>query len=625
MAHHALVFGPFQLDPTERCLRKGSERVTVTPKALALLEYLARRAGGLVTKRELFDAIWPATHVSDGVLKARVAELRLVLGDPADAPRFIKAERGQGYRFIASVGIGDLPVALTSLIGRGRELAEVHRLLARERFVTLWGSAGVGKSRLALETARDLLHVMPVFWVELSPLLDPGLVAQSVAAAMGVRDRPGLPLVEGVANAIHDRGVLLIFDNCEHLLDACGSVADTLLRVCPNLKILTTSREPLGTPGERLYPVAPLAVPDSSADPADISGFDAVRLFVERATAADPSFAFSAANAAAIADVCRRLDGLPLAIEVVAARARVLSVQQIVAHLDEIFDLLEQKRSAASPHHHTLKAAFDWSYDLLAPAERLLFECLSVFRGSFTLAALESVCRGIEGLSPEQILSVVVRLVDRSLITTMTAPLAEEKRYRFLETTRQYANQRLRPDLRATLARRHAEFYLCTAEEIEASLDSPAWAACFARLTLEYDNLRAALQWSRTDDSGSGIGLQIAATIWWYWWRHCRWHEGLGWLEALLERSAGEPVQVRAEALCCAGTRGLRLCDKRRVRLQLEESVALWRTTENTSGLGRALDRLGWVLISFGELEAARHLMEEGIRLLRRSGSRCDL
>src|SRR5262249_19716766 len=172
---------------------------------------------------------------------------------------------------------------------------------------------------------------------------------------------------------------------------------------------------------------------------------------------------------------------------------------------------------------------------------------------------------------------------------------------------------------------RHAEFYLCTAEEIEASLDSPAWAACFARLTLEYDNLRAALQWSRTDDSGSGIGLQIAATIWWYWWRHCRWHEGLGWLEALLERRAGEPGQVRAEALCGAGTLGLRLCDKRRGRLQLEESGALWGTTENTSGLGRALDRLGWVLISFGELEAARHLMEEGIRLLRRSGSRCDL
>jgi tetratricopeptide (TPR) repeat protein len=353
--------------------------------------------------------------------------------------------------------------------------------------------------------------------------------------------------------------------------------------------------------------------------------FEAVRLFVERATAADPSFAISDCNASAIAHICRRLDGLPIAIELAAARVRVLAIQQIAAHLDESFDVLEQNRHTGLPHHQTLKAAFDWSYDLLSSKERLLLECLSVFAGSFTLAAVDAVCGNIEGLYPDKMLTFVARLVDRSLLTTVTAPFAEERRYRLLETIRQYGSHKLRPDLKTILAGRHAEFFLCVAEEIQPSITSAAWGACFMRLNREYDNLRAALQWSRSDDSGSGLGLRMAAAIWRYWLGCGHWHEGLNWLEATLERSAGAPAQARAEALCGAGQLIWCLYRDKRGRVRLEESVTLWRTTENVRGLGGALHLLGSVMASLGELEAAKRLNEESVDVLRRAGAAYDL
>jgi non-specific serine/threonine protein kinase len=614
-----LTFGPFQLDPIEHSLWRGSERLAVAPKPFALLQYFARHPGRLATKEELLEAVWPNVHVGDAVLKTCVAELRHVLSDEAEAPRFIETVLRHGYRFVAPVVTSNLPARVTSFVGRERELLEVKRLVASSRLVTLLGPAGVGKTSLAIRVAADLLPELPhgACWVDLTPLNDPDHVAQIVATALGVRDQSRLPMIETLADALQERQMLLVLDNCEHLIDACASLVESLMRACTHIKILATSREPLSVDREVAWLVPALSVPDPEAALGDLLACEAGRLFVERASESSPSFSLTALNTPAIADICRRLDGLPLAIELAAVRVKVISPEQIAARLDDALGLLGTVNRTRQARHQTLARAIDWSYDLLTVKERLALAILSVFAGSFTLAAAESVCAASGELDTTEVLDLITGLVDRSLVTVVNQAPFSEKRYRLLETIRQYAHKKIPPQLEACVSKSHAEFFASVAEEIESSINTSIRDECLVRLDREYGHLRAALEWSRTAADGRQLGLRIAGALWLYWMHRGHWGGGRIWLELMLATDRESPAAVRAKALCGAGTLAYCQGDDELARLHLTESVALWRKTNDTTRLAFALFMLGEVQLQLGDAQSAGPVLRESIAVLR--------
>ena len=382
----------------------------------------------------------------------------------------------------------NLPVQLTSFVGRERALADLGRLLVRTRLLTLTGPPGVGKTRLALQLAAEALDVFEdgVWLVELAPRADPSLVPQAVAEVLGVQEQPRRPLLETLADAIRARQLLLVLDDCEHLVASSATVADNLLRACPRVQILATSREVLGVAGERAWPVPSLAVPADTpvatpADAATMQQSEAVRLFVERAGAAMPSFTLTNRNAGAVAQICRRLDGIPLALELAAARVRALSAEQLAARLDDLvvgrrgagtgdrFRLLTGGSRAALPRQQTLRAAIDWSYDLLSDPERQLLRRLSVCAGGWTLEAAEEVCAG-DGLAADEVFALLLNLVDKSLV--VADPEGVEARYRLLETLRRYGAERLREaGEEAAVRTRHLAWCVALTEEIARRID----------------------------------------------------------------------------------------------------------------------------------------------------------
>ena len=620
-----ISFAKYRIAEGDASLWKADRRIRITPKSLAVLRFLVQNAGRLVTQEELLGAVWPGTHVNSGVLKTAVAEIRRALEDPVDRPRFIETEPRRGYRFMSAVGVSNLPVPRTSFIGRQLELSKVRRLLSDGRLITLSGPGGVGKTRLAIRVGWSLMKQMPhgVFGVDLAPLGDAALVTPTVAVALDVPERTGPTLVDAIAKALGDRQVLLLLDNCEHLLDECASLAEQLLAECPYLKILATSREPLGVAGETVWNLPPLALPDASMSAADLIACESVRLFVERAGNVSPSFAVTEGNASAIRQICCSLDGLPLAIELAASRVNALTPEQIAAHVDDAVTLLRQ-RSRTPPRHQTLKATFDWSYDLLSPHERELLASLSVFAGTFTLAAMDSVLSAAVGSSGPELIDTLVRLIDRSFVTVVSGASEAEARYRLLFTIRQYARRRLTPELDQTLARCHAEYFLRIAEETQPSINTAASASCLSRLDGYYDNFRAALERSGQADGDPVIGVRLAAALWLYWLRRTRWGEGRRWLDTMLARSSVAPVRTRAEALNGAGTLACLLGDYEQARVCLEESAALWRTTDDVAGLGRALRQLGSTLAGLGDLEGSERLLEESVNLLSDPASAWD-
>lgn len=623
MKLNQFIFDHFRLNTSDQILWKKHQQVALPPKPSAVLQYLVRNAGRLVTKTELLAAAWPDVHVGDAVLKRCISQIREVLGDNAETPRFIETVHCRGYRFIAPLALGNVPVPLTTFIGRELEIEEIKRLVAEARLVTLHGPAGIGKTRLAIQIASDLRAEMPhgVWWVNLAPLVDPGAVTQAVASVVGVRDQTGVPLADVLAEAFHERRTLFVFDNCEHVVEECAWLAEKLLQGCPHLKIIATSRLPLRTTGETVWPVPTLSLADAAASPDALLGNEAVRLFLDRARVACPGFAISDRNVAAIAQICRRLDGLPIAIELAAARIRVLTPEEVAARLDDVFGLLAQGSRTELPRHQTLAAAFDWSYDLLSTKERLLFTRLSVFAGSFALAAVESVCEG-DGLERSELLDLMARGIDHALVTVFPA---EETRYYLLYTVREYARQKLQGARAAELARRHAEFFLSVAAENGPYIYGQGGEARLARLDREYDNLRAALVWARGDPAGHEIGLRIASNLWRYWSRHGRWRECVAWLEEMLDRALGAPAAVRAQALVGVGAMARGQKEFERARAALEEGVKLWRTTDNRGELGVALSKLGEVMGDLGDLTTAERLTEEAVTLLRQSGTPWDL
>jgi non-specific serine/threonine protein kinase len=504
-------------------------------------------------------------------------------------------------------------LAATSFIGRERELAEVRRLLATTRLLTLTGAGGVGKTRLALAVAAQVPTSYPdgVWLVELAPLADPMLVPQAVARVLGVRDRPDQPLTETLTAWLATRRLLLVLDNCEHLVAACATLAAAILRVCPDIRVLATSREALGIAGETIWRVPSLSLPDP--DPASVDHLtrsEAVRLFVERAASVQTTFAVTARNAPAVAQVCQRLDGIPLALELAAARVRVLTVEQIAARLDDRFRLLTGGSRTALPHQQTLRATLDWSYQLLTEPERVVLRRLAVFAGGWTLEAAEAVCAG-DGIEAWQVLDLVTQLVDKSLVVADTVD--EQVRHRLLETIRQYGWDRLAETPEAAAVRdRHRAWCLALAETAEPALWGSDQLVWLARLDAEHDNLRAALAWSQ--EVAPLEGLRLAANLFQFWRVRGHHAESRRWLNDLLAL-APAPTATRAKALVMAGMAARGWSDFAGSRLLLEESLAIYRAIGDRAGEAYALNELAGAVSRLGELAQAQTLLEDGLVL----------
>jgi predicted ATPase/class 3 adenylate cyclase len=513
----------------------------------------------------------------------------------------------------------NLPRQLTSFIGREREKAEVRRLLATTRFLTLTGSGGAGKTRLALQvTAEALEEFRDGAWlVELAVLSDPSLVPNAVASALGVPEQPGRVLTETLADFLRGKSVLVILDNCEHLVAACAHLTDALLRACPNLIILATSREALGVTGETTWRVPSLSAPDPQRLPSleRFVRYEAVRLFIDRAVASEPQFAVTMSNAPAVAQVCYRLDGIPLAIELAAARVKVLAVEQIATRLDDRFRLLTRGSRTAMPRHQTLRAAMDWSHDLLSPKERAVLRRLSVFAGGWTLEAAEAVCAG-KGIKEHDILDLLTQLVDKSLVSTEA--FGGAVRYRMPETIRQYAQDRLLTSGEAAEIRTgHRAWYVGLAERAEARFHGPEETMWLGRLEAEHDNLRAALGWSTTEEDAE-IRVRLAAALYRFWTYHTHWAEGRKWLETALAGSRDIKSVSRVRALYGEGLLVRRQRDYGRAMALFDESLTLARELGDLTGIAMALMGRGLVTMGQGDFDAATALFEESLELSRK-------
>jgi predicted ATPase/DNA-binding SARP family transcriptional activator len=558
--------------------------------------------------------------------------------DTPHAPREVPAN-GNGRlvalrtREVGRPPANNLPVALSTFVGREKELGEVKELLGEQRLLTLTGPGGCGKSRLALAVAMEVVEGFGggVWWVELASLFDPDLVPQAVASTLGVREVPGLPLSELLVEHLEARRALVILDNCEHLIEACAALADALLRSCPELRIVATSQEALSIAGERAWLVPSLSLPDE--DPRrlppleELVSYEAVRLFLERAEDVSSGFALTAQNAPAVAQVCRRLDGIPLAIELAAARARVLTVEQIAERLDDRFRLLTTGSRMALPRHRTLRATIGWSYDLLSGDERALFRRLGVFAGGFALGAVEAVCVG-EDLEEDEVLDLLSHLVDKSLVVVQER--GGEARYRLLETVRQYGWEKLKEaGEEEAVRRRHAMFFLALAEEVEPKIepnvniaDRRAW---LGRLEVEHDNLRAALRWAQ--EGSPQTGLLLANALYWLWYHRGYLSEGRGSYERAL---AGAPAALtspaaRAKALCYAGYLAWAQGDHPAARSRLQDSVEIGRQVGGGRYLAHALWVLGMEMLSRGEIAVAHSLAEESVEIFRTIGDEFGL
>jgi DNA-binding NtrC family response regulator/predicted ATPase len=514
-----------------------------------------------------------------------------------------------------------LPLSVTSLIGRERELHEIALRLATHRVVTLTGTGGVGKTRLALTVGPQLRNLCTdgVWFVELASLADGALIPQTVASALGLSEDPARSPVEILTAALAGRRTLLILDNCEHLIGACAELVETLVRACPQLRVLVTSRERLNIPGESTFRVPPLALPDDTARAVgDLARSEAVRLFVERARLVDPEFALTGENASAVVELCRRLDGLPLAIELAAARVRLLSVEQVVARLTDRFRLLTGGGRTTIARQQTLRAALDWSHDLLSPPERALLRRLSVFAGGFTLEAVEAVCAG-QGVEAPQVLDLLAQLADKSLVIVETA--APVARYRLLETIWEYGRERaIAADEVAWLRGRHQAWCLALAEEAEHKGRGAEQVAWLDRLETEYDNLQAALGWRDQDRAGDAPRLRLGAALWRFWEVRGRLREGRGWLEGILTETGRDASAARARALNGAGNLARCLGDYARAAEHHAEALRLRREIGDARGVGISLNNLGVLAHDQARYGAAEACFSEALQAWRPAG-----
>jgi non-specific serine/threonine protein kinase len=517
--------------------------------------------------------------------------------------------------------LSNLPIELTSFVGREAEVREVAGLLKDARLVTLTGVGGVGKTRIALQVAAGAIDHYPdgVWLVELGALSDPDLIPKQVAVAMGVQEQANRPIAATLLEVTSSKEVLLVLDNCEHLIEGMAVLADELLRSCPGVRLLATSREPLGVSGETVWTLQPMSVPAVDIDPEPdwLGGIESIRLFIDRARLADREFSLSADNAAACAEICRRLDGVPLAIELAAARVSALSPHQIAERLDNRFALLVKGTRTALPRQQTLRAAIDWSYELLTPDEQRLFRRLSVFRGGFTLDAVQALWS--DGDKRDQdALELLTHLVDKSLVAITSR--TETRRFGLLETIRRYAWERLESagETEATLAR-HRQWFTSWAKEQERLLSTPDQLAALQALEADYDNLRAVLE--RSMASGDvEPALRIAADISYFWWLHSHFGEAGAWFKRLLAVGERVPPYVRAKLLLGAGLFSTNMSDHEQVKERLTEARRIAQEINAPRIEGWALFHLMMNEIYRLNTDAARAYGEQSLRIFQHAG-----
>jgi predicted ATPase/DNA-binding winged helix-turn-helix (wHTH) protein len=530
MDEEVFVFGSFRLAPAQRVLLEDGKPLRLGGRALDILITLVGHAGETISKEQLIARTWPDTIVDDGALRVHVAALRKALGDGRAGRRYVANNPGRGYTFVAPVARehappstarpngaaeGNLPASLTRIVGRDDVIAALATQLARRRFLTIVGPGGIGKTTVAVAVAGAVRasYKDDAWFVGLASLSNPELVPSALGAALGMPPSGANP-VQGLSAWLRDKTALIVLDSCEHVVGAAATLAEAVLKAAPGVSILTTSREPLRAEGETLHRLTALELPANSVDLTtdDALGYSAIQLFNERARAAMDGFNVADADVPAVLEICRRLDGIPLALELAAARVGVFGLRDLAAHLDDRFHVLTSGRRTALPRHQTLGAALDWSYQLLPQEEREALCRLSVFAGNFTLEAAAAVADP----GSFEIVDEIANLVGKSLVSA--DPRGEVPQYRLLDTTRLYAFEKLKSSgQHQQVARRHAEYYLTAFANAEAESEARSQAEWLAIYGRHLDNVRAALDWafSPEGDPHIGVGLTIAAVPLW--------------------------------------------------------------------------------------------------------------
>jgi predicted ATPase/DNA-binding winged helix-turn-helix (wHTH) protein len=601
MDGQTISFGPYRLLAAQRLLLEGDRPVRLGSRAFDILAALVERAGEVVGKEQLIARAWPQTFVEEANLKIQVSALRRALGDGYGGNRYVITVPGRGYNFVAPVRreetataapsppapsktLHNLPFAVARMIGRDDAVTALVTRLSRERLVTVVGAGGIGKTTVALAVAERMVasYEHGVWLVDLAPLSDPRLVPSAVASVLGLEMSARDPLAALVV-ALGDRRMLLLLDNCEHVIDAAASLATTILNGVPLVDILVTSREPLGVAGEHEHRLAPLGSPPMSSGltAAEAAAFPAVQLFVERVTAVVEDFALTDANAASVVEICRRLDGLPLAIEFAAPRVEVLGVEGLAARLDNSLPLLGSRRRTTTPRHRTMRAVVDWSYGLLDNDEQIFLRSLGVFAGGFTA---EAAAAAIPDAAKTRRYAIdhLADLVTKSLVVVDAS--GAQPRFRLLDTTRAYGIEKLdESGERERMARLHAEYYLTLLQRAEAERPVRPVGEWLADYAPEIDNLRAALDWAFSLTGNGSLGVTLTATAVPLWMRL-----------SLLAECGGRTKQ----ALSALGT-----AETRDPREEMRLQAALGASTPEASEMGAAFTKTLDIARRVGDVE----------------------
>lgn len=660
-------FGGFRLEAENLLLLRNSEVVPLAPKACEVLLTLIESNGKLVTKQEILDKVWANTFVEEANLSHHISALRKALGEDKNGRRFIETIPRRGYRFVAPLiktnnGAAEIVVSETPngqaedrtqiikpefieesarltpnnltenplpIIGREKEIAEIAGLLRQTdtRLVTMSGVGGTGKTKLAQAVAGELLNEFSdgVFFIELAAITNEKLVASTIAQSLGVKESGGCAILEILKDYLRGKKMLLVIDNFEQITDAAPIIAELLS--AGKLKILITSRTLLRLSFEKEFVVTPLAVPtDVSQDsPDELLKYEAIKLFIEKAGNAKPNFALTKENAGSVAEICARLDGLPLAIELAAARLRILSPQMILTKLENRLKLLTGGARDLPVRQQTMRGAVEWSYDLLNEEEKRLFRRLSVFAGGSTFEAAEAVCATYDSDEEEddlEVLDLITSLVDKSLLLSKEKADGE-MRFRMLETVREYALESLERNNEAEAVRhRHASYFLAFGEETQSHLEGERAVEWLNLLEEEQDNLRAALLWSLKNDSETSA--RLAAALRFFWIFHAHLTEGRKWLSRALEKTGISSASVRTKLLNGIGVIARNQADYETARTMHTEVLAISQTEKDEREILLSLRGLGALEARQGHFKEARNFCERALTASRELNNKIE-